>query len=126
MEQKQISELEQVVMEIIWARGSCSARDILQELSMKRTIAYTTVTTILKRLVMKGMLTRKADGIMYLYKPTVTNESYSKKIAQSFLNKFFSSFGDVALSSFVESIESLPKEKQGYFLQMLKKHGKNK
>jgi BlaI family penicillinase repressor len=126
MEQKQLSELEQVVMDIVWARGNCSARDILEEISVKRTIAYTTITTILQRLVVKGMVTRKASGIIYLYKPSLTKESYSKKIAQSFINKFFTSFGDVALSSFAESIEELPKDKQAYFLTLLKKYEKNK
>lgn len=126
MQQNEISDLEKVVMDILWQRGECSARDIVGDIQQTRHIAYTTVTTILKRLVKKGMLNRRADGIMYQYSPILSKESYSKKLAQTFIVRFISSYGDTAIASFAESLDALPKEKRDYLLAVLKKHGKSK
>lgn len=125
MTQKSMSELEQEVMAIIWNCTPCSVRDVMKKLSNKK-LAYTTIATILYRLYKKGIVTRKGQGISFIYSPKVTKETYAKQFAQSFMKKFFSSFGDTAIASFAQSLETLPKEKKDYFLKLLEKRNENK
>ena len=113
-----MSKLEQEVMAIIWKCKSCSVRDIMAKLSNTR-LAYTTVATILQRLYKKGIVARKEQGASFVYLPKVTKETYAKKLAQVFMRNFYSTFNDVAIVSFAESIETLPKEKKSYFLKLL-------
>lgn len=126
MKHKQISALEQEVMNIIWALDECSVRDVLEKLNKDKQLAYTTVATILQRLHEKGLVNRKADGISFIYSPKLSKESYSKNLAQSFISKFFNSFGDVGLASFAESIDKLPKKKKEYLLELLENYDKAK
>ena len=119
MKPQTLGELEQQVMKIVWECNGCSARDIVTEIKKKRKIAYTTVATILQRLFDKELVDRKTQKQGYWYSPRISKESYLKNLAKSFLRKMTYSFGDVAITSFVESLESLPKKKKKYLLQLL-------
>lgn len=119
---KTLGELEQLVMEIVWKSKESAVRDIFQELRKKRSIAYTTVATILQRLFNKDIVGRKTEKNGYRYFPKVSKESYAKSLTKSFVKKLEKSFGDVAISSFAEGIESLPKEKKSYLLKILSEY----
>lgn len=121
MKTKQLSELEHEVMNIVWKLENCSVRDVRIELNSSRKLAYTTVATIFQRLYGKGLVARRVFGQVYSYSPKISKESYSKKMAKNFLTRFFGSFGDVAIASFAESVDQLPKEKREYLLKLLKK-----
>ena len=117
---KNISPLEQKVMNLVWAGKVCTVWDV--HLRLKRSnLAYTTVATILQRLYIKGLVERNAQSRAYVYSPKLTKESYSKRLAKNFLSRFFSSFGDVAIVSFAESVDQLSKEKRDHLLKLLKK-----
>ncbi len=119
MKPTSLGELEQKVMKIVWRRQECSIKEIQKELGRNRKLAYTTVATIVQRLYDKELLKRMPENRAYLYSPKVSKQSYGNNLAQSFFKKFFNSFPDVALASFAETIEGLPKEKRKYLLKLL-------
>ncbi len=128
MKSPSLGELEEQIMNIIWNEKECSIRDVLIILQKNRSIAYTTVATILQRLYDKTLVDRKEDkeklGNIYFAK--VTKESYIKNISRSFLDKLTHSFGDVAIASFAESIEELPLDKKVKLYKLLDNYEKNK
>lgn len=126
MKQKHLSSLEQEIMNLVWEHKQCSVRDVLVDINKKRTIAYTTVATILQRLEDKGLVSKKTSEKTHIYSPKISKQSYGKRLANSFMQMFVKSFGNVAISSFAESIDELPKEKREYFLKLLEKHDKSK
>lgn len=121
-----LGELEQQIMDIVWEQKQCSTRDVIKMLEKDRKLAYTTVATILQRLHDKGLLSRKKSFAGHIYSPKISKEKYTKNVAASFLKKFINSFGDSAIASFAESIETLPSEKREYFLKLLEENDKNK
>lgn len=65
-----LGELEQAVMDVLWCRSTpTSVRDVHAELRRGRTIAYTTVMTVLDRLAKKRVVIRQLDGRAWLYRP---------------------------------------------------------
>lgn len=126
MKSANLGELEHAVMELLWQGKSCSVRDVLNKLEKHRKIAYTTVATILHRLYEKDLVIRESVSSGFVYKPKVSKEMYTKQVANSFLNKFIGSYGDEAIASFAESIDSLPEKKRKYFLDLLNDYAKNK
>lgn len=124
MKTKQLSELEQEVMNIVWELKNCSVREVRAELSKSKKLAYTTVATILQRLNDKGVVARKGLGQTYSYAPKFSKAVYSKNIAQSFIQKFFSSYGDNAIASFAETLDKLPSKKKKHLLKLLSDNGK--
>lgn len=121
MEAKHLGELEQQVMNIVWKYKGCSIRNIVSNIQKKRKIAYTTVATILQRLYEKELVDRKQEKHGYWYFAKISKESYIKNLASSFLRKMTHSFGDLAITSFAETLDSLPNKKKKYLLELLRK-----
>jgi len=118
---KVLGELESEVMEIIWQSLSpVSVRGITDNLQKKRKIAYTTVMTIMNRLVDKGILSRKQDGRAYLYKGAVSKDKFLTRISRQIIKNFVSSFGDGAVAHFVEEVGKLSPAKRAELRKLLK------
>lgn len=120
MIQKRLSPLEQEVMIIVWKLKSCGIREVMNK--FKKPLAYTTVATLLLRLYTKGMVNKKYEGPKSLYSPKSSSESYGKKVAKSFIMNFFDSFGESAIVSFAESVESLPRKEREELVKLLMAH----
>lgn len=112
-------------MNIVWELETCSVRTVRQRLNKKKSLAYTTVATLLGRLYDKGLVVRKDKDFAVHYAPKVSREAYSKNMATSFIQKFFGTFGDIAIASFAQSVDKLPREKKKYFLRLLDQYDKN-
>lgn len=64
-----LGDLEQAVMDILWRRREpMSVREVHEELSAERDLAYTTVMTVLDRLAKKGTAVRELDGRAWRYR----------------------------------------------------------
>ncbi|MBA2740370.1 MAG: BlaI/MecI/CopY family transcriptional regulator [Nocardioidaceae bacterium] len=75
---RQFGELEAVVMDVLWSReGSATVRDVLGEMQRTRSIAYTTVMTVMDNLHRKGFLSREMEGRAWRYEPVKTRERFT-------------------------------------------------
>lgn len=112
-----LGSLENEIMEIVWARGELDARHIQEIIKKKRKIAYTTVNTVLSRLVDKGLLkARKVTsrgGFKYLYSSTSTKESYEKEVIESTFNRLLETFGRATIKYFSENLNLSNDEVEG-------------
>lgn len=100
-----LGPLEENVMEILWARGECSVRDVIQML--ERPLAYTTVMTTLDRLFKKGLLTRHKSDRAFVYSPRLSRTEYNRARANSLVAGFLSgpeSGRELLLSSFLDVV----------------------
>jgi predicted transcriptional regulator len=72
-----LGELEAAVMDLFWsADGSRVVRDVVLELAPQRTLAYTTVMTVMDNLHRKGFLHRERDGRAWRYAAALTRDTY--------------------------------------------------
>ena len=75
---RQFGELEAVIMDPLWARQRPTlVREILDELTPERPLAYTTVLSVMDKLHRKGWLHREPYGRAYRYAPVQTRDAYS-------------------------------------------------
>ena len=83
---RQLGQLESVVMARLWAAGGAvSVRDVVEDLRRDRTIAYTTVMTVLDNLRRKGLVSRTKEGRAYLYQPRSTREEHTAALMEEVL-----------------------------------------
>ena len=98
-------DLEAVIMHRVWEYGKpVTVRDLFDELSAERTIAYTTVMSTMDNLHRKGWLGRVKEGKAYRYSATASREEYSARLMREALD----AGGDTeaVLSHFVAQIDS--------------------
>lgn len=69
-----LGDLETAVMEVLWAQPeqAMTVRDVHEQLSVTRSLAYTTAMTVLDRLSKKGIAHRELDGRAWLYRSAQT------------------------------------------------------
>lgn len=103
-------ELEAVVMDRVWNRDpyTVTVREIFEELSEERSIAYTTVMSTMDNLNTKGWLERERDGRAYRYWATLTREEHTARLMREALDGGGRS--ELVLSYFIEQIS--PKESE--------------
>jgi predicted transcriptional regulator len=68
-----LSEAEMEVLKALWAHGPGTVRRV-KEVLVGRRWAYTTVLTLLQRLVAKGYAASEAAGVAYVFRAAVTRE----------------------------------------------------
>jgi predicted transcriptional regulator len=99
----QMGGLEAMVMDVLWdRRGWLTPGEVHEVLATDRSMAYTTVMTILVRLWQKGRLERQRDGRAYAYRALQSREEHAASRMQELLTRV----GDrpTALAYFLEAL----------------------
>jgi predicted transcriptional regulator len=104
-EHKYLGDLQARIMELTWARGPVTVREVLDALEPERDLAYTTVMTVMSRLADQGVLVRELVGKTYVYRPACTRQEFRADISGAIVNDLIADFGDLALSQFVDALE---------------------
>jgi predicted transcriptional regulator len=79
-------DLESVIMQMVWDQGRpVTVRELFDQLSQDRVIAYTTVMSTMDNLHRKGWLTRVKEGKAYRYTATASREEYSARLMREAL-----------------------------------------
>lgn len=102
-----LGPLETAVMERLWKRQQATVRDVVDDLSRSRSLAYTTVMTIMTRLHTKGLLTRDRDGKTYVYRPACSRDEHRARLSRDLVRGLVDEFGDVALAQFTAELDSV-------------------
>ncbi len=98
-----ISEAEWEVMKVLWAKGPCTAGEIIEALLAEGPGRHPkTIKTYLGRLAAKKALGFRREGRGYLYRPLVTEHECVKAASQTFLERVFGGSLKPMLAHFVE------------------------
>jgi len=84
-----LTEAEQRVMRVLWAKGEASVREVTAELEDSYPVAYNTVLTILRILTDKNYVTPRQDGRAFIYRPTVTRAEARSRALRKVVSTFF-------------------------------------
>jgi len=97
-----LGDLEKGIMAILWARGEATGREILDEIKSSRDIAFTTVLTVIERLVKKGLVEKTRGESVYIYRPRYTKDEFTKQVSQEVLKGVMEISRGSAIASFVD------------------------
>lgn len=103
------TDLELELLKVVWARGQATVREVFQDLSQQRKIAYTTVLTMMGILEHKGHLKKTAGERAYIYRPTRPKDQVVEGMVEEFVNRVFSGSAKPLLVHLVED-PSIPTE----------------
>jgi len=86
----QLGDLERSVMDTLWASGDgwLTVREVHDELSKGRDIAYTTVMTVLDRMTRKQIVEREREGRAWKYRPTHSRGEMTAEVMRQALGEF--------------------------------------
>ncbi len=96
--------LELECLKILWALGRANVKDVRDALASRRDLAYTTVMTVLDRLVHKGGVSREKLGRSFVYTPLLTRDGLRRVAVRELLECFF----DGSEAALVDYLRQLP------------------
>jgi len=81
--------LELACLKALWSLEEGNVRAVQQVVAQSRPLAYTTIMTVLDRLVRKGKLTRRKVGRSFVYSPAATRDTIRRVALRELLDGFF-------------------------------------
>src|SRR5687768_7959546 len=77
------------IMKVVWKLEKATVRDVYEALLAKRTVAYTTVMTMMKILEEKGYLKKTRVERAYVYKPSRPRHQVVGAMVKDFIDRVF-------------------------------------
>jgi len=84
-------------MKVVWSLDKATVRDVYEALREKRTIAYTTVMTMMRILEDKGYLKKTLVDRAHVYKPAQRRQQVIAAMVRDFLERVFDGAPDSLL-----------------------------
>lgn len=102
-----LGDLQAAVMEIFWRRESATVREVADELNKKRSLAYTTVLTLVSRLWSRGLLRREPEGRGFRYWPARSRDDFLADLSDELIDRLFTDFGAIGVARVGERLNDL-------------------
>jgi predicted transcriptional regulator len=90
LEKHNLTPVELELMEILWKIGQGTVHDVMDHLPNNRKLAYTSVSTILRILEQKKILTTKKIGRQHIYLPILSKQKFANHSVKKIVNQVFS------------------------------------
>ena len=84
-----VTEAEQAILEVLWALGEGSVRDVANGLAPSKPLAYTTVLTMLGVLHKKDLVVFRQEGRAFIYRPTLTKAEVRDRAVHNLMAQLF-------------------------------------
>ena len=125
----QLSRRERQILDILYRLGQASAKDVME--NMDDAPSYSSVRTLIGKLVEKGHVDHMESGLKYVYFPLVTHDKASKSALDNVVKTFFGDSPYLAVNSLLDmSIHELSDDELNELNRLIQarknKKGKNK
>jgi BlaI family penicillinase repressor len=105
-----LTPLELELMNVLWENESASVRLVLQSLPKERTLAYSTVQTMLNLLVKKGKATRELKDRAFLYRQAMDRGKAVGLALSDIVDRMFGGSAENLVMGLVESRQLEPEK----------------
>ena len=89
MKQMRMGRMQFRIMQVLWERGSASARQITDALSRERAVAHSTVQTLLRKLEAKGAVRHEVADRTFQFHPAVDSQSVTRAATHDLIERVF-------------------------------------
>jgi BlaI family transcriptional regulator, penicillinase repressor len=115
-----LSRRERQIMEILYQRGKASAAEVRE--AMEDAPGYSAVRAMLRVLEEKGHTRHQAEGLKYVYVPTVPRDKAKKSAVKHLLDTFFAGSPEQIVAALLDvSATRLTREELDRMGQMIEK-----
>jgi len=121
----ELFESEWTILQEVWELEPCAAPTVQEALQSKKGWAYTTVKTMMDRMVKKGLLTTEKIRNLYLYSSGITKTQARKSEITRTLKRAFS--GTLApMMQFLVENDELSEEEYHHLGRLIKERKRKK
>jgi BlaI family transcriptional regulator, penicillinase repressor len=85
---KRLGEVEQAVMDYVWANGPCFSEDCRESLASTRPMKESTIRTVLRRLEQKGYIEHSVNGRTFIYRAAEQRQNVVARAVKNLIDRF--------------------------------------
>ena len=113
---------EMEILREVWALDRATAREVHERIEATRPVAYTTVTTIIKKLADKGYLAYERDGATFVYTAARPADEVRQSLLSTVVDKVFGGSARTLIQT-LAGHESLTDDEQAEVRRLLRQLG---
>ncbi len=98
-----LPDAELDVLSCLWKHGELTAREVRENLEDSRPMTHSAVSTLLTRLMDKGMVTRKKRGRSFVYRAVRKAQKAGRRVVSDTLERVFGGNPAAVVSSLFET-----------------------
>ena len=118
MELKKLTDQEELIMVSLWRLKKAFVKEIVAD--MEKDLHYNTVSTVVRKLELKGFIGHEDFGNTHRYYPKISKESYREFIMERESKKYFDGSIKNMVSYFAQK-EKISQKDLEEILQLIKK-----
>ena len=85
---RNLGEVEQLVMDYIWAHGPSTSEACREALASSRPMKDSTIRTVLRRLEEKGYLAHETEGRTFIYRASDARQNVAVRAVKGIIDRF--------------------------------------
>ena len=83
------TDAELAILNVLWAQGACTVRDVHERLSQDRDMGYTTVLKLMQIMFEKSLVTRDDSQRSHVYKARQKEQTTQRMLVTDLLTRAF-------------------------------------
>ena len=84
-----LGEVQLAILRVLWAKGEATVARVHEALSARRSVAPTTVATLLTRMEKKGLAAHRAEGRQFVYRAVVLERDVRRSLVAELTDRLF-------------------------------------
>jgi predicted transcriptional regulator len=109
-DKRPLTELQQAILDLIWARGSATAEQLRAALAAKFPLKDSSVRTLLRRLEARGYLSHHLDGKIFVYEAAIPAQRVAAGAVRQIIKRFWAGSAEQFLAGMVDEKVLSPEE----------------
>lgn len=121
---KGISAAERPILDLLWRKGPLAGRQVYREIRCSKPIAYTTVLTLLGRMVEKGSVRRQRVNGLFMFEAAMNRADFEERMASAAMRGILELSPSSAVSAFVDVISEWDESKLDEIMKIIEEKRK--
>jgi predicted transcriptional regulator len=115
-----LGDTEMEILNVVWELKTATVSQVHERILSARSVAYTTIMTIMQNLAKKGFLKVNKSGVSYVYQAAIDPADVRKNLLSHLMNKVFRGSPMALVQTLAES-ESLSDEERSALNDIIQK-----
>ena len=100
-----LGDLQLRLLKELWARGMASVAEVYAAVGPELSLAYTTISTMLRKMEERGLVTHHEEGRAFIYRAAGEADEVSRSVGRHFVERLFEGDLTSAVSHLLRTCE---------------------
>lgn len=84
-----LGDLQLKILKALWDRGEAAVAQVFADVGKQGDLAYTTISTMLRKMEGRGLITHRVEGRTFIYRAKVDSKAVSRSMADQLVDRMF-------------------------------------